>query len=52
MDRNYIQTGLKLGQHEEFRTYWGWSILAPACPGWGKKVGNEGEPIPDAFIVA
>jgi hypothetical protein len=34
MDRNYIQTGLKPGQHEEFRTYWGWSILAPACPGW------------------
>jgi hypothetical protein len=34
MDRNDIQTGLKPGQHEEFRTYWGWSILAPACPGW------------------
>jgi hypothetical protein len=36
MDRNYIQTGLKPGQHEELRTYWGWSILAPACPGWGE----------------
>jgi hypothetical protein len=34
MDRNYIQTGLKPGQHEEFWTYWGWSILTPACPGW------------------
>jgi hypothetical protein len=38
MDRNYIQTGLKPGQHEEFRTYWGWSILAPACPGWERVV--------------
>jgi hypothetical protein len=32
MGRNYFRTGLKPGQNEGFGTYWGWSILVPACP--------------------
>jgi hypothetical protein len=35
MDRKFFKTGLKPGQNEDFWTYWGWSILVPACPGWG-----------------
>jgi hypothetical protein len=35
MDRKFFRTGLKPGQNEDFGTYWGWSILVPACPGWG-----------------
>jgi hypothetical protein len=34
MDRKYVRTGPKPGQNEGFGTYWGWSILVPACPGW------------------
>jgi hypothetical protein len=34
MDRKFFRTGLKPGQNEDFWTYWGWSILVPACPGW------------------
>jgi hypothetical protein len=36
MDRKFFRTGLKPGQNEDFWTYWGWSILVPACPGWGR----------------
>jgi hypothetical protein len=34
MDRKFFRTSLKPGQNEDFGTYWGWSILVPACPGW------------------
>jgi hypothetical protein len=34
MDRKCFRTGLNPGQNEDFWTYWGWSILVPAGPGW------------------
>jgi hypothetical protein len=40
MDRKFLRTGLKPGQNEDFWTYWGWSILVPACPGWENPWGN------------